>query len=231
MTSIQNNFQTILSQIHQAAKACGRNPEDITLVAVSKKKSVSLIQSGIDAGIRHLGENYIQEAVDKIDTIGPVDGLHWHFIGHLQSNKAKLAVPYFDLIHTVDSFKLAKEIDKQAAKAKKVQDILLQVNISREQSKSGTDQEQVRQLAIDISALENVAVKGLMCMPPFFDDPEKARPYFRQLARIRKDIQDLSSPGLSMEHLSMGMSNDFEIAIEEGATLVRVGTSIFGSRS
>jgi pyridoxal phosphate enzyme (YggS family) len=230
MRTIQNNFQTIVSRIHKTAKACGRNPEEITLVAVSKKKSVSLIQSGINAGIRHLGENYIQEAVDKIDTIGPVDGLHWHFIGHLQSNKAKFAVPYFDLIHTVDSFKLAKEIDKQAVKAKKVQDILLQVNISREQTKSGTGQEQIRQLAIEISALENVAVKGLMCMPPFFDDPEKARPYFRQLARIRKDIQDLSSPGLSMEHLSMGMSNDFEIAIEEGATHVRVGTSIFGSR-
>jgi len=189
-----------------------------------------MIKKAIEAGVTILGENYIQETRDKFDTLSAYDA-SWHFIGHLQSNKAKYAVRMFDLIHTVDSLKLAVELDKQANKIDKVQDILIQVNISMESSKSGILENETLDLVKEISPLENISVRGLMTMPPFFDQPEKVRPFFTELRELRDKIKSESIPNISMDELSMGMSGDYEVAIEEGATLVRVGTAIFGERN
>lgn len=230
MTRIKDNVQSVLETIRQTAVHAGRAPDDITLIAVSKKKDVSTVRAGIDSGIRHLGENYIQEAVEKITALEK-EKVSWHFIGHLQSNKARFAVPLFDLIHSVDSVKLAKEINRQAQKIGKTQKILIQVNIGEEETKAGARADQVIELARQISPFESVSVQGLMCMPPFFTDPEEARPFFRHLARIRDELRSRDIRNISMRHLSMGMSNDFTVAVEEGATLVRVGTAIFGERT
>lgn len=233
MSDIKNRLTAVKDQIITASQRCGRNPETITLVAVSKKKSADAVIEAIDSGVDTLGENYIQEAVEKIEEIKKKysnNTVSWHFIGHLQSNKAKVAVKYFDYIQTVDSFKLAQEISRQAEKIGKIQNILIQINISSEQTKSGADEEDAINLAESISHLEFVSIRGLMGMPPFFDDPELARPYFRQLAKIKELICNKNIPNVYMEHLSMGMSGDFKVAIEEGATIVRIGTSIFGSR-
>ena len=227
MTSIKENISTIRKQITRTALACGRDPETITLIGVSKRKSADTVSKAIAAGSSHLGENYIQEAVDKIDILGK-DSACWHFIGHLQSNKARFAVQYFDYIHTVDTVKLAREIDKQAAKIGKVQKIFLQVNIAQENTKSGAGEQEAISLARQFSLFENLSLEGLMCMPPFFDDPQEARIYFKKLGLIQMQIQATGME--TLVHLSMGMSNDFHVAIEEGATMVRVGTAIFGSR-
>ncbi len=230
MGRIADNFKSVQHEVRQTATACGRDPESVTLIGVSKRKSVGTITQGIEAGADNLGENYIQEAVEKIDIIGR-DRVCWHFIGHLQSNKAKFAVKYFDYIHTVDSVKLAREIDKQAQKIDKIQTIFMEVNIALESTKTGLRAKEALDLAKEISRFDHLSLRGLMCMPPFFDDPEEARGYFRQLAGIKKEIREAQIPGVSMDHLSMGMSNDFKVAIEEGSTMVRVGTAIFGSRN
>ncbi|WP_299980627.1 YggS family pyridoxal phosphate-dependent enzyme [Desulfobacula sp.] len=229
MPTIKDNFDRINKQIMDTAMSCGRKPDTIQLIAVSKRKSIETIMEGIQAGAKHFGENYIQEAIEKIDIIGK-DGICWHFIGHLQSNKAKFAVKYFEYIHTVDTLKLAKAIDKQAKKIDKIQKILVQVNIGKEETKSGTRIEETLELVKQISTFENSSLQGLMCMPPYFSEPEKARIYFKQLGLIKEKIIALKLENAVMEHLSMGMSNDFKVAIEEGSTMVRVGTSIFGRR-
>ena len=226
---MKERLDRINKRIADAAIGCGRIPETVRLVAVSKTVDADRVAEAIDAGAAILGENYIQEARDKFNTLygRPVQ---WHFIGHLQSNKAKYAVRMFDLIHSVESLKLAKALDKEARKNDKVQDILIQVNISREETKSGVAETGAVELIVQISGLENVRVKGLMTMPPFFDAPEQARPFFRQLARLRDRIVERNIPRVSMQELSMGMTGDFEVAIQEGATLVRIGTAIFGAR-
>ncbi len=233
MPSIKEHLDRIHHEITRTAGSCGRDPGDIQLIAVSKRQSMEKIVDAINSGADHLGENYIQEAMEKIDHIGRQKAC-WHFIGHLQSNKARFAVQYFDYIHTVDTLKLAREINKQAKKINKVQKILLQVNISDESTKSGTQKESAIELADQVRDFEHLSIRGLMCMPPYFPDPEKARIFFRQLAQLRDQIRDsIGSQGGDkdfMNHLSMGMSNDFRVAIEEGSTMVRVGTSIFGER-
>lgn len=230
MPSIKKNLETINGLIAETARSCGRNPEDILLVAVTKKKNTETVMEALRCGAVHFGENYIQEAISKIDRIGK-EMACWHFIGHLQSNKAAIAVKYFEYIHTVDSVKLAKEIDKQAKAIHKIQKILLQVNISKEKTKSGTDAEKAMDLVRQIHGFKNIAIQGLMCMPPYFDDPEQARKYFKGLLEIRNNILAHQFPNVSMNHLSMGMSNDFRVAIEEGATMVRIGTALFGERN
>ncbi|OGQ92259.1 MAG: YggS family pyridoxal phosphate enzyme [Desulfobacula sp. RIFOXYA12_FULL_46_16] len=230
MPSIKENLEMINGLIAETARSCGRNPEDILLIAVTKKKNAETVMEALQCGAVHFGENYIQEAISKIDEIGK-EMACWHFIGHLQSNKAAIAVKYFEYIHTVDSVKLAKEIDKQAKAIHKIQKILLQVNISKEKTKSGTDAETTMDLVRQIHGFENIAIQGLMCMPPYFDNPEQARKYFRGLLEIRANILAHQFPNVSMNHLSMGMSNDFRVAIEEGATMVRIGTSLFGERN
>jgi len=229
MSSIKTNLDQINKDIIDTAASCGRQPDSIQLIAVSKRKTVNTVREGIKAGAKHLGENYIQEAMEKIDIIGK-ESACWHFIGHLQSNKAKFAVKYFEYIHTVDTLKLAKEINKQAKKIDKIQNILLQVNIADEETKSGTQKKSALELVKKINEMNHLSLQGLMCMPPYFSDAEQARDYFKQLVQIKEEITAHGFDRVSMNHLSMGMSNDFKVAIQEGSTMVRVGTSIFGRR-
>ena len=226
---MKERIERVQERIKQAAEACGRAASDIRLVAVSKTMPIEIVEEAIATGMTDIGENYIQEAREKTAALisHPVT---WHFIGHLQSNKAKYAVRMFDLIHSVDSLKLARELDKYAKKIDKVQDILIQVNIAKENSKSGIYSEDTLQLVKDIARLENVAVKGLMTMPPYFNAPDKVRPFFKALRQLRDQIENEEIPGIEMKELSMGMTGDFEAAIAEGATMVRVGTAIFGER-
>ena len=225
---LKKRLENVKDRINKAALKCSRDPESIHLVAVSKTIPANSVREAIEAGVTTLGESYVQEARNKFNVLGryPVS---WHFIGHLQSNKAKYAVRLFDLIHSVDTLKLAGELNKQAKKVNKIQDVLIQINISKEPSKSGSDIENARKLIKDIVLFENLSVKGLMAMSPFFNNPEKARPYFIALRNLRDQILK-AFPGVILNELSMGMTGDFEVAIEEGATLVRIGTAIFGER-
>ena len=184
----------------------------------------------MESGVAILGENYIQEAREKIEALSDLK-VEWHFIGHLQRNKAKYAVQLFDLIHSVDSIRLAREIDKQAAKHGKPQAILIQVNTGKETTKSGIYEEDAMALVRDVAQLDHIAVRGLMTLPPYFYAPEKVRPYFRALRKLRDRIRDANIPAIAMDTLSMGMTGDFETAIAEGATHVRIGTAIFGERT
>jgi pyridoxal phosphate enzyme (YggS family) len=225
---LKKRLENVNDRINKAALKCGRDPENIHLVAVSKTIPANRVKEAIELGVTILGENYVQEARDKFNVLGTYP-VSWHFIGHLQTNKAKYAVRLFDLIHSVDTLKLARELDKQAKKVNKFQDILIQINVGKEPSKSGSDIENAANLIKDIVRLENLSVKGLMAMPPFFNNPDKARPYFIALRSLRDQIQKTLS-GVALDELSMGMTGDFEVAIEEGATFVRIGTAIFGER-
>ena len=231
---MREKLEKVKKRIAEAAEGSGRDPGSVRLVAVSKTMPADVVRQAIEAGADILGENYVQEARDKIAELSDLP-VAWHFIGGLQSNKAKYVVKLFDLIHSVDSAKLMKEIDKQAKKIDKVQDILIQVNIAGEEQKWGTSPEETLELLEMAARLDNVAIKGLMTMPPFFDDPERARPFFRRLKEMRdrlaEKIEGFSSEGnVRLDELSMGMTGDFEAAVEEGATLVRIGTAIFGHR-
>ena len=226
---MKTQINTVRDRIRSAALAAGRRPETVRLVAVSKTVPAERVREAVAAGVALLGENYIQEAREKIETLSDL-AVAWHFIGHLQSNKAKYAVRLFDMIHSVDSLKLAGELDKQAAKNGKVQGILIQVNTGKEASKSGVYEEEALSLVRQAGRMEHVCIKGLMTLPPYFNAPEKVRPYFRALRELRDRIRDEALPGVSMDELSMGMTGDFDAAIQEGATLVRIGTAIFGER-
>ena len=226
--NIATRLNNIKDRINKSAIRSGRDPKNVRLVAVSKTVPAALMKEAIDAGVDIFGENYIQETRPKFNELAAYP-ISWHFIGHLQTNKAKYAVRLFDLIHSVDSLRLAREIDKQAKKVNKIQEILVQINIGKEASKSGADAETVSNLIKDVSCLENLSVKGLMIMPPFFNDPEKVRPYFFALRNLRDQIHQ-TLKRVDLHELSMGLSNDFEVAIEEGATFVRIGTAIFGER-
>jgi len=226
---LRDRLEQVKARIIKAADGCNRSVDSIKLIAVSKTKPAEVVREAIDAGVTDLGENYIQEARQKVNTLATAS-VNWHFIGHLQSNKAKYAVRLFDLIHSVDSLKLAKEINKHAHKNDKIQSILVQVNVAREDSKSGVYVEDTVALLKDIGQLANVSVKGLMTMPPYFNAPEKVRPFFAALRELRDRIRSENIPNIAMGELSMGMTGDFEAAIEEGATLVRIGTAIFGER-
>lgn len=230
MNDIKERLTNIKNRIREAAEICGRDPHTVRLVAVSKTKPADSVLSAIEAGVTILGENYIQEARDKINTLAshPVS---WHFIGHLQSNKAKYAVKLFDLIHSVGSLKLARQLDHEAKKVDKIQNILIQVNVGKEATKSGASSEDAVSLIVETSKLPNLSIRGLMTMPPFFDDPERARPYFKELADLGHHIRSRNIPNVRMEELSMGMTGDFKAAIACGSTLVRIGTAIFGRRN
>lgn len=227
--SIQSNLEAIKGRIENAAIASGRKPSSVKLVAVSKTKPAEAVIEAAAAGATIFGENYIQESIEKAEAINNPEIL-WHFIGHLQSNKAKFAVKIFDLIHSVDSFKLAKEINKQAKKINKIQKILVQINISMEETKSGVSEEEAEELVKEISMLENISIQGLMTMPPYYNEPDLVKPYFKALRNISEKIESLDLKNVSMKELSMGMTGDFEPAIAEGSTFVRIGTAIFGGR-
>jgi pyridoxal phosphate enzyme (YggS family) len=226
--SIASNLKTVQDRIAAAARRAGRDPASVRLVTVTKTIDAERIREAVAAGASVLGENRVQEAREKIASLGPIAS--WHLIGRLQANKAKYAVTLFYLIHSVDSLALAKEIDRQAARHDKVQDVLIEVNIAGEASKAGVEANAVMGLVRDLSMLKNIRVQGLMTMPPFSEDPEASRPFFRKLRELAADIAKEQVPGVTMKELSMGMSGDFEVAVEEGATLVRVGTAIFGGR-
>ncbi|NMB16552.1 MAG: YggS family pyridoxal phosphate-dependent enzyme [Firmicutes bacterium] len=226
MDGIRANVARIRDEIAAAAESSGRTAEAITLVAVSKTVEPIRIQAAIEAGIRHLGENRVQEAQEKVPLIhGPVT---WHMVGHLQRNKAGQAVELFDMIQSVDSKRLAEALSRRALQADRIVDVLVEVNVGGEASKIGISPEETESLIEDIKDLPGISVRGLMTIPPYDPNPEKVRPYFRRMHELFQRLKDKTPT--PMVHLSMGMSSDFAVAIEEGATMVRVGTAIFGAR-
>jgi len=225
MSQIRENLLRVMERIDKAARRAGRNPSEIKLVAVSKTVEADRIKEAIEAGVTTLGENYVQEAQKKIEEIG--HAVSWHFIGHLQSNKAKYAIRLFDMIHSIDSIPLAEELNRRAEKESRRMNVMIEVNLSGEASKFGTEEEKAFDITRKVSNFQNLSLVGLMTMPPYFDDPERSRPYYVQLRQLKEKT---AGEGIPLKELSMGMSNDFEVAIEEGATYVRVGTAIFGAR-
>jgi PLP dependent protein len=227
---LQDNLNAINACIGDAAARAGKPPDTVRLVAVTKTIGTEKIREAMDAGLRIFGENRVQEAREKILNLKSqisYGDVKWHLIGHLQRNKAKYAVGLFDLIHSVDSAALADELQRQTEKAGLMQKILVEVKLSDEETKHGVPEKELELLLEHICALKGLLLEGLMTIPPFFSDPEEARPYFKRLRELRDAMQ---KKGFHLPELSMGMSNDFEVAIEEGATLVRVGTAIFGGR-
>jgi hypothetical protein len=227
--NIVGNINTIKQRIVSAAVKCGRDPDSIKLLAVTKTIPTEYIIKAIDAGITMLGENYVQEAKDKIAAIG--SRAKWHMIGHLQTNKAKYVVTLFDYVHSVDRLELAQELDKRAGLINRKLNVLIEVNVSGEESKSGIPADDAPALIKQIAGLDNLAVRGLMTMAPYSNNPENSRLYFSTLRNLRDIISRQQISGIQMEELSMGMTNDFEVAIEEGATIVRIGREIFGEEN
>lgn len=227
---ISKNLKYLKQSIVKAAKRVGRDPSEIKLLAVTKEQSNVIVTEAIQAGMTLLGENKVQEASGKIEVLGR-NGLEWHFIGRLQKNKVKFIFDLFDLIHSVDSFSLAEAIHKKAQKIGSCMPILLQINISGEKSKLGINPLNLPEEIKKIAKLEGVKVCGLMTIPPFNSNPENSRSYYVRLRELRDTCSNLNIPRINLNELSMGMSNDYEVAIEEGATMVRVGTGLFGPRS
>lgn len=226
---LKENLKNAEENIEAACKRAGRSRDEVTLIAVSKTKSLEMLREIYDAGTRHFGENKVQELCDKMEQM-PSD-IQWHMIGHLQRNKVKYIVGKVALIHSVDTYRLAEEINIQAKKRNITVPILVEVNIAGEESKFGISAEDAILLVEDISKLENVQIKGLMTIAPYVADPEENRLYFRRIKQLSVDITNKNIDNVSMEILSMGMTGDYEVAIEEGATMVRVGTGIFGERN
>lgn len=226
---IKENLVNVQERINLACERSGRNPQDVTLIAVSKTKPIEMIQEAIAAGKREFGENKAQELKEK-QTALP-DDLKWHFIGHLQTNKVKYVVGRACLIHSVDSLHLAEAIEHESARENLVTDILLEVNVAQEASKFGLKVEETEETARKIAALPHLHIRGLMTIAPYVPEPEQNRGIFRQLKKLSVDIEGKNIDNIDMNVLSMGMTNDFEIAVEEGATHVRVGTAIFGERT
>jgi pyridoxal phosphate enzyme (YggS family) len=228
MGTVAENLNAVRERIAKAAARAGRDPGSITLVAVTKTVPVERIREAMAAGQRVFGENRVQEAQDKVQILGR--DVQWHLIGHLQRNKVRFVSELFNLIHSVDSLPLAQEIDRRAAQHGTVMPILIQVNVGDETTKSGVALPDTLSLVQAVAALSHVAIRGLMCIPPALEDPEMVRPYFAQLRALAEQIDQAHLPTVAMTDLSMGMSHDYEVAIEEGATMVRVGSAIFGPR-
>ncbi|MBO5524261.1 MAG: YggS family pyridoxal phosphate-dependent enzyme [Roseburia sp.] len=226
---LKDNLAKVEENIEAACKKAGRERSEVTLIAVSKTKPVSMLQEIYDENIRHFGENKVQELCDKMEQL-PED-IEWHMIGHLQRNKVKYIVGKVALIHSVDTYRLAEEINIQAKKKNVIVPILVEVNIAEEESKFGISKEDAILLVEDISHLENVRIKGLMTIAPYVENPEDNRQYFQKIKQLSVDITKKNIDNVSMEILSMGMTGDYMVAIEEGATMVRVGTGIFGERN
>lgn len=226
---IISNYNHVKQEVIETAKACGRNPDDITLIAVSKTKPLSCIEDLITIDVKDFGENKVQELCDKYENVSkPVN---FHLIGHLQTNKVKYVVDKSCLIHSLDSIKLAKEIQKEATKKQVVVNVLIEVNVAEEDSKFGLKVEDVIPFVEEIATYPNIHVNGLMTIAPFVENPEDNRVHFRRLKQLSLDIISKNIDNIDMNVLSMGMTNDYKVAIEEGATMVRVGTAIFGARN
>jgi PLP dependent protein len=231
--SISEMINAIRERIACAARRSGRDPEDIALMAVSKMQTPEQIRKAYNAGQRIFGENRVQEFVSKVETLRDLQAVEWHMIGHLQTNKASKAVDLFHAVDSVDSQKLAEKLDAAAREVGKKLDVLIEINLGGEAAKSGLapDSSELEDLLSAAPNFEGLNFNGLMTVPPFTDDPEGARPYFKKLRELRDAIAGRKLPAARMQQLSMGMSHDFEIAIEEGSTCVRIGTAIFGERS
>jgi hypothetical protein len=225
---VAGNIGRIREVVAQAAARSGRSPAEVRLMAVTKTVDDERIAAAMQDGVDIIGENYVQEAKRKLETLGK--GCEWHLIGRLQTNKAKYAVRLFDMIHSVDRLELAAEIDRRAAAAGHLMKILIEVNVSGEETKNGVPLADAADLVRRIAPLTNLSIRGLMTMPPWFDDPEQARPYFRALRDLRDRIKADRLPRVEMTELSMGMTGDYAVAVEEGATIIRVGRGIFGER-
>lgn len=225
---VKENLLIVENRIEEACKRCGRDRSEVTLIAVSKTKPAEMIREAYQSGIRDFGENKVQEICDKFEQLP--DDIRWHMIGHLQRNKVKQVIDKAVLIHSVDSVRLAEQIEEEAAKKDICVDILLEVNVADEESKFGFRLEETEQAIRDISVFPHISIKGLMTIAPFVENSEQNRPVFKELNQFYVDMQRKNIDNVNMNMLSMGMTGDYEIAIEEGATLVRVGTGIFGTR-
>jgi len=228
MATIKENLETVRQNIATAAKLSGRLPEDVTLITVTKNFDVSYIDEAIDCGITDAGENRVQEMLSKIDVVK--SNLNWHMIGHLQTNKVKYIVDKVKMIHSVDSVKLLSEINRESAKHNLICDVLLEVNISGEESKFGINPDTIYEMISEAKTMPNICVKGLMTVAPYVEDPNENRLFFSGIRELFNQIKKEQSGNINMQYLSMGMSGDYEVAIEEGSNMVRVGSAIFGKR-
>ena len=226
---IAENLNILRNRVEQACARCGRKSSEIRIVAVTKTFGVDQIREALAAGLVDFGENYVQELREKRKSLP--EGPRWHFIGHLQSNKAKYMIDVVHLIHSLDSVDAAKELQKRAERAGKTVDVLVEVHTTDEATKYGVMPEETAEFVRQVAGLDRVKIKGLMTMGPFSDDPNASRPSFRQVAELKSEIEKQRIGNVVMEQLSMGMTHDFEVAIEEGATIIRVGTAIFGPRT
>ena len=229
MSSIAQNLLVINDRIRAACARVGRDAAGVSLIGVTKMVPLNRIREGVEAGIRILGENYVQEASKKVQALSDLS-ISWHFIGHLQSNKVKVVLEAFDLIHSVDRENLARELDRQAHRQGRRIPVLLQVNTGQEETKSGLPPEELLPFFERLSAWDGLDVRGLMALPPYYDDPEEVRPHFRTLRKLLDRLRERTAGPERLSELSMGMSHDFEVAIEEGATMIRIGTALFGTR-
>ncbi len=228
--ALRERFADVHARIDDAAKRAGRSPDDVTLIAISKTHPAETVAAGLAAGITHLGENRVQEAAAKIEQLGR-SAARWHLVGHLQTNKASRAVKLFDFIHSLDSIDLAQRLERSCEQADRAElQVLIQIDLGKEETKTGVDPEQLPDLLQALKTCSRVKLIGLMTLPPYFENPDCARPFFKTLRELRDELQAAGHFGDRAGELSMGMSHDFEIAIQEGATMVRVGTAIFGAR-
>jgi len=229
MVDVGANYRRVIEQISAAVGKVGRDAREVRLLAASKSQPVDAIRTALAAGVVLVGENYVQEAQDKKRQLANAKA-EWHMIGHLQRNKAKLAVELFDVIESLDNLALARELDKESAKRSKILRTFIEVNLAGEESKTGIAKGEVAGLLETISRLDHLSVEGLMTVPPYRENLEDVRPYFRELRELRDSLNSLNLPNVQLKELSMGMTHDFTVAIEEGATIVRVGTALFGPR-
>lgn len=228
MGDIDANCERVMEKIRSAAERSGRDPGEIKLLAASKSRGVTEIRAAFNAGVRLFGENYVQEAVIKKEAIG--ESAEWHMIGHLQRNKVRQAVGLFSLIESLDSLELARMLDKEGKKQGRTVRAFVEVNLGGEETKSGVREKDLLPLLEEIGTLSQLRVEGLMVIPPFRENPEEVRPYFRALRELKMSLGDLDIPNVDLRDISMGMTHDYPVAVEEGATIVRVGTAIFGQR-
>ena len=229
MVDIADNCKRVMEGIADAAARSGRDPQQVKLLAATKTQPAPAVRAAIEAGVRLVGENYVQEAQAKKEAVGGM--AEWHLIGHLQRNKARAALGLFSVIQSLDNLRLARILDREAQEQNCDVDVLMEVNLAGERSKTGVAEEGLVPLLREVSGLSRIRVKGLMIVPPFAEDPEASRPYFRKLRELRDSLNELGLPNAALEELSMGMTHDYRVAVAEGSTLVRVGTALFGPRS
>jgi pyridoxal phosphate enzyme (YggS family) len=229
MVDIAANYRMLMQRIGEAAVKAGRDANEIKLLGAAKSQHAELVRAAISAGVKLIGENYVREAQAKKKAV--TQPTEWHMIGHLQRNKARAAVETFDIIQSLDSIALARELDKAGTNQKKTVRVLVEVNVAREQSKSGIADEQVEDFLRAAGQLSSLKIEGLMAVPPFCESPEEVRPYFQKLRNLQERLRDRRLANVDLKELSMGMTHDYAVAVEEGATIVRIGTALFGPRT